>query len=164
MERPEHEATDPSGCLPRKLWRTCWQTQQISQGNNNLCQVAARYLQALGIEQFMQPIAQHWKDISREPLTIEAIRELHTPASHYRISPNNYTPGTQFPGTSKAGRIYVLSGSCYRAVGAWQVALEAGSFADFPAGDFEFKVLGKQPVKLVHVWPIKEYCRAKPDA
>ena len=105
-----------------------------------------------------------WSEISPDPLTVEAIRERHTPQSHYRISPNRYASGTFFIGSSRAGRIYVLSGSCSKNVGAWSVTLGPGAFADFPAGDFTFQVLGDQEVQLVNVWSIPEPYRAKGDA
>lgn len=109
-------------------------------------------------------VAHHWSELSLEPLSLEAIRELHAPPSHYRISPNKYEAGVSFPGTSRAGRLYVLSGACSKQVGEWEVSLQAGMFADFPAGDFEFKVLGEQHVSMVNVWPIPEQYRAKDDA
>jgi hypothetical protein len=108
--------------------------------------------------------ARHWSEISPAPLSLEAIRELHVPPSHYRISPNRYEAGVAFPGTTRAGRLYVLSGACSKMVGKWEVALRAGMFADFPAGNFEFKVLGEQQVQLVNVWLIPEQYRAKGDA
>lgn len=49
-------------------------------------------------------------------------------------------------------------------VGQWEIQLKAGMFADFPAGDYEFKVLGEQPVHLVSVWPIPAQYRVNGDA
>jgi hypothetical protein len=59
-----------------------------------------------------------------------------------------------------AGRLYVLAGKCSLAVGGWSVEIEAGNYADFPEGDFQFRVLGPQDVELVHVWEIPEGYRA----
>lgn len=112
----------------------------------------------------MTATVHHWSEVSGGSLTIEAIRQLHVPSSHYRISPNRYGPGLALPGTSRAGRLYVLSGACYKKVGEWEVELQAGTFTDFPAGDYEFRVLGEHPVHLVNVWPIPEQYRAKGDA
>ena len=105
-----------------------------------------------------------WSEISQTPLTLEAIRELHVPLSHYRISPNRYEAGVAFLGTGRAGRLYVLSGACSKRVSLWQVALRAGMFVDFPTGDFEFEVQGEQHVQLVNVWLLPEQYRAKNDA
>jgi len=105
--------------------------------------------------------AHQWSEISQEPLTLEAVRELHVPPSHYRISPNRYAAGIAFPGTGRAGRLYVLSGACSKKVGAWEVTLQAGMFADFPDGDHNFEVLGECPVQLVYVWLIPEKYRTK---
>jgi hypothetical protein len=93
-----------------------------------------------------------WKSISSEPLTLESIRNLHAPASHYRISPNSYRPGTAFAGTSMAGRIYVLAGACVKVMGGQRIELRQGMYADFPAGDYAFEVIGPREVNLVNVW------------
>jgi hypothetical protein len=108
--------------------------------------------------------AHHWSELSPEPLSLEAVRELHAPPSHYRISPRRYEAGVSFPGSSRAGRLYVLSGACTKQVGEWRVSLRADMFADFPAGNYDFKVLGDQQVSLVYVWLIPEQYRAKSDA
>ena len=112
----------------------------------------------------MTAAIHHWSEISRAPLTFEAIRQLHAPVSHFRVSASRYEPGVAFPGASRAGRLYVLSGACSKKVGEWEAGLQAGTFVDFPAGNFEFKVLGEQEVHLVNVWLIPEEYRAKRDA
>lgn len=103
--------------------------------------------------------ARHWSEISQTPLTLEAIRQLHLPLLHYRISPNRYEAGVTFQGTGIAGRLYILSGACSKKVGSWQVTLRAGMFADFPAGDFEFAVQSEQQVQLVKVWQLPGHYR-----
>jgi hypothetical protein len=108
--------------------------------------------------------AHHWSELSPESLSLEAIKKLHAPPSHYRISPRRYEAGTTFPGTSRAGRLYVLAGACTMQVGEWRASLLAGMFADFPAGHFEFKVLGNLAVSLVDVWLIPEQYRANSNA
>lgn len=102
----------------------------------------------------MTQSAQRWSDIYSTPLTLEAIRALHLPSSHYRISPKNYEAPAVVPGASIAGRLYVLSGACVRTVGAWSVSLEAGMFVDFPEGDYQVEVRGEQQAQLVYVWAI----------
>lgn len=102
----------------------------------------------------MTECAQRWSDIYSASLTFEAIRALHLPSSHYRISLKSYEAHIIVPGASIAGRLYVLSGACLKTVGAWNVSLEAGMFADFPKGDYQVEVCGEQEVQLVYVWPI----------
>lgn len=103
----------------------------------------------------MSSYPKRWAEISREPISIDVIRELHTPASQHRISTNRYEAGVTFRGTHRAGRLYVLSGSCSLRTGEWQAEILASTLVDFPAGDFEFEVLGDEPVQLVKVWFIK---------
>ncbi len=105
-----------------------------------------------------------WESLSTEPMSLEAIRSLYTPASHYRVSRNGYDAGVSFPGTGKAGRLYVLAGRCSKSVGDWSAELGPGSFVDFPGGDFVFSVIGDEPVKLVNVWEIPERYRQKDAA
>lgn len=105
--------------------------------------------------------ASPWTLVSQESMSIEAIRRLHLPANHFHVSRNKYEEGVTFSGTRRAGRMYVLSGRCLQyaglylqAVQAWNAELGPGSFIDFPAGDFTFRVLGDAPVTLVCVWEI----------
>lgn len=98
--------------------------------------------------------AQRWSDVYSTPLTLDAIRELHVPSSHYRISSKNYEAHIVVPGVSIAGRLYVLSGACIKRVGAWNVSLAVGMFADFPKGDYQIEVCGEEGVQLVYAWPI----------
>jgi hypothetical protein len=105
--------------------------------------------------------ARQWAEISNDSISVESIGALHSPSSHYRISPNSYNAGTEFVGRAQAGRIYVIAGQCTRVVGTWEAHLVAGTFADFPGGEFKFQVPGDQPVKLVHVWLIPERYRVK---
>lgn len=112
----------------------------------------------------MNAIAHHWPEVSEDPLTVEAIRKLHVPSSHYRISASRYKAGAALPGAGKSGRIYVLAGACVKTIGTWRVELRAGMFADFPAGAFEFEVLGDEDVQVVNVWWIPEQFRTKGDA
>jgi hypothetical protein len=107
----------------------------------------------------MQPEVEHWESLTTDPMSLEAIRSLYKPASHYRVSRNGYDGGVSFPGTGRAGRLYVLSGRCSKSVGDWKAELGPGTFVDFPAGDYVFSVIGSEPVKLVNVWEIPERYR-----
>ena len=112
----------------------------------------------------MQLEVAQWESISSEPISLEAIRDLYKPASHYRVSRNGYDTGVSFPGTGMAGRMYVLSGCCSKSVGDWSAELGPGSFVDFPGGDYVFSVIGNEPVSLVNVWEIPECYRQKDAA
>ena len=88
------------------------------------------------------------------PPRVEAIRALHRPAGHYRISPASYPAGTEFGGGARAGRMYVLAGICELTVGQSIWELQAGDIVDFPEGAYRFRVLGSGPVELVSVWEL----------
>lgn len=102
-----------------------------------------------------------WSTLSHAPISVAEIQRLYVPQANYRVSRNGYDAGVSFAGTSRAGRIYVLSGRCAKVVGAWRAELGAGTFVDFPAGDFTFTVVGEEPVRLVNVWEISERYRQK---
>lgn len=108
----------------------------------------------------MTNIAQHWSEVFEEDISIKAIRAMHVPGENYRFSPNRYNVGVSFLGTSKGGRLYVLSGTCFCSFGDWRVDLQAGMFVDFPSGDYKFGVTGSEPVHLVKVWMLPEKYRA----
>ena len=114
-------------------------------------------------EEWMKLVIAQWESLSSEPMSLEAIRNLHQPASHYRVSRNGYDAGVSFPGTGKAGRLYVISGRCSKSVGACEAELGPGTFVDFPGGDYVFSVVGDEPVKLVNVWEIPERYRQKDE-
>lgn len=105
----------------------------------------------------MKTFVHRWTDVSQEPLTLAAIRSLHQPESHFRISPSAMPAGVKFTGlNSIAGRIYVLRGRCSMTVGDWRADLRSGTFADFPAGSFTFEVFGTNEIEVVKVWLIPE--------
>ena len=85
-------------------------------------------------------------------VTLDAVRALHTPSGHYRISPGSYPAGTTFPGTTRAGRVYVLSGACSYTFDGSTVELSSASYFDHPEGRYHFSVADDADVSLVHVW------------
>lgn len=100
----------------------------------------------------MNNTVRKWNELSIGPLTVEAIRQLHPDASKFRVSKNRYEAGVRFPGTHRTGRMYVLSGACQIRQSHFVAELHAGTFCDFPDGDFEFEVSSNAPVELVSVW------------
>lgn len=109
----------------------------------------------------MQLEVAQWESLSSESMSLDAIRKQYEPAARYRVSRNGYDAGVSFPGTGRAGRLYVLSGSCSKSVGDWKAELGPGTFVDFPGGDYLFSVIGDEPVTLVNVWEIPEPYRQK---
>ncbi|MFN3192897.1 MAG: hypothetical protein ACE361_20475 [Aureliella sp.] len=85
-------------------------------------------------------------------VTLDAVRSLHTPSGHYRISPGSYPAGTSFSGFARAGRVYILSGACSYTFGDSTVQLTAPSYFDHPEGGYNFAVDSVDDVSLVHVW------------
>lgn len=102
-----------------------------------------------------------WSTLSADAISVEAIRSLYQPASHFRVSRNGFDAGVSFPGTRRAGRTYVLSGRCVEATASWRAELGPGQFVDFPAGAYTFTVLGSEPVRFVSVWEIPEQYRQR---
>ena len=84
------------------------------------------------------------------------VRQNHVPPEDFRISSQRFDPGDQFPGTTREGLVYVLSGSCSWSIDGQKVNAVEGDVAHFPAGSYEFEVVGDRPCDLVHVWNLKE--------
>ena len=91
-----------------------------------------------------------WPDDAE--VTLDSVRLWHTPAGHYRISPGAYPAGTSFSGSTRAGRVYILSGSCSYTFDGSTVQLAGPTYLDHPEGRFNFAVDGDDAVSLVNVW------------
>lgn len=93
-----------------------------------------------------------WSSVSSLPISLEAIRTLHQPASAYRVEERSYPPGTYFHGTSVAGRVYVLDG-------VFEVALDnnpdyfsegcAGEYIEKPGGAYRARVSSPSGARTV---------------
>lgn len=97
---------------------------------------------------------QTWDYSNWDAPSLEAIRSLHRPGERFRISPDHYDAGESFSTISRAGRRYVLAGSCSFTKGGSTWELHIGEFVDLPEGQFEFRVVGASPVELVSVWAL----------
>jgi hypothetical protein len=97
---------------------------------------------------------ENWDSSTRGILTIEAIRQIHVPNGDYRISPNSYPSHTRFAGFSRAGTMYVLSGSCLVTANEQKWHFSAPSFATLPEGRYTFGVFGDDDVQIVSVWEL----------
>jgi hypothetical protein len=87
-------------------------------------------------------------------MALEAIKALHVPEERFRISPASYPAGVTFRGSSRAGRIYVLSGACRYVFGDLEFNLQAGSLAEVPEGGYGFETVGSVEVRLVRVYEL----------
>ena len=87
-------------------------------------------------------------------LTLQLIRSRHLPSDRYRISWQRCGHDTEFTGSSRAQRLYVLSGSCEYAVGDANLALTAPCYVDLPAGEFHVCVSSTEDTDIVQVWEL----------
>jgi hypothetical protein len=107
-----------------------------------------------------------WTDVSSEAISEELIRAFHSPPEKYRISPNRYEVGTQFPDVYRRHTLYILSGSCRMLLHAdgnesLEMVLNAGEVAIVPRGDHTFQTLGSHEVRLVRVWDLSTLLPSK---
>ncbi len=109
------------------------------------------------------PRTHSWNASVAGPMTETAIRAQHEPAWHYRISPNRYDPGVAFRGTARAGKIYVLTGSCRYEWATGHAELRPATFVDAPDGEYSFEVLSAVPCEIVHVWLLPPEFRQRPS-
>jgi len=84
--------------------------------------------------------ASRWDEASLGPMTLESIRRLFRPESHYRVSRNTYPAGVSFNGWSAARRLYVITGACTISVTETSWELFTGDVIDLPESDFRFTV------------------------
>ena len=101
-----------------------------------------------------QPDVVRWDEERMGRLCLESIRALHQPPERFRISLRQYPVGVSFSGVSRAAHHYLLSGCCSFTVGSVTWKLEAGDIGLIPGGDFDFQVLGNDPVEFVSVWQL----------
>ena len=99
-------------------------------------------------------VVQRWDVVRMEPLCVESVLALHQPPERFRVSLGRYPADTSFVGAARAGRKYVLAGSCSYVVRGATWELGAGDIADLPEGEFAFRVLGGSPVEVVSVWEL----------
>ena len=97
-----------------------------------------------------------WDEATYGPMSLESIRRLFQPESHYRVSWNTFPAGTAFNGWSRAGRRYIIDGGCTIRTAGHSWDLSAGEFLDLPEGDYLFSVTGESSVELVSVWELPE--------
>jgi hypothetical protein len=100
-------------------------------------------------------IVKPWSDISKNPISIEPIREIHPVDDGYRLFPNCYSAGVKFPvNITRAIRVYVLSGNCRYLMNKTKISISDGHYADLQPGDYEFEVGESAPVKIVKLFKL----------
>jgi hypothetical protein len=97
---------------------------------------------------------RRWDKTLLGELCLDAIRSFHQPPGRFRISLSHCPAGKCITGAARAGRRYVLSGACLFSVAGITWNLEAGEFADLPAGNYEFRATSNRPVEFVSVWEL----------
>lgn len=103
-----------------------------------------------------------WSDDDGE-LDLATIQRRYEPNHRFRISPRSYPALVHFPEARRAGRIYLLRGSCSYELGDMVWRLEAPAFVDLPEGQSRFRAAAD--VELVYVWPLPpEFWGEKPNA
>jgi hypothetical protein len=100
--------------------------------------------------------SSEWDEAAYGPMSLESIRLQFQPEARYRVSWSKYPAGATFNGWSRAGRRYIVSGSCTISVMDHSWNFSGGDFADLPEGDFLFSVSGSVPVELISVWELPE--------
>ena len=100
----------------------------------------------------MQTQIHPW-DIAKGALTHKLIQTLHVPSSKFRISPHEYSAETQFGGSARAQRFYLIAGTCEYRIGESTWKMDGPCYADIPEGEFSILV-GPTSVKIVQVWEL----------
>ncbi len=110
-------------------------------------------------------VAERWDEVRLGPITVESVRVLHQPPERFRVSLDSHPAATTFTGTARAGRRYVLAGTCSYRVDELLWELRAGDIADLPAGEFTFRGRDGGPVQVVSVWELPAaFLAGVPDA
>jgi|SRR6266436_3669596 quercetin dioxygenase-like cupin family protein len=108
------------------------------------------------------PKVERWDDEKLGEMTLGKIREMFTPADHFRISRYEYPAGAESAEASREGVCYVLQGQVtYRSKEfGFEISLSAGEFANLPSGSYRFSVGKNEAVSLVRVWelPAEFWC------
>ena len=97
-----------------------------------------------------------WDEATYGPMSLESIRRLFQPESHYRVSWTKYPAGAAFNGWSRAGRLSIIDGGFTIRTAGHSWDLSTGEFLDVPEGDHFFSVTGESSVELVWVWELPE--------
>jgi hypothetical protein len=101
------------------------------------------------------PRVERW-DFGKGLMTLDKIREMFTPAGHFRVSRSEYPAGAEFSEACREGACYVLQGKItYRLEKFnFEVLLSAGEFANLPSGSYWVSIGKNEAVSLVRVWEL----------
>jgi hypothetical protein len=99
---------------------------------------------------------REWAEISEEALDPSSISRLYAGRGPHRVSTSWYPAGSSFRGSTRSATAYVFAGSCRYEFEGGSVELRGGQFAELPAGEYAFEVLGGEPVLVVRVWKLPD--------
>jgi hypothetical protein len=97
-----------------------------------------------------------WDSTQDGELSEATVRRKLDHPERYRISSRRCAPGASFPGTARAGTVYVIEGMCRYVFGDSQIDLKSGQYCDLPEGEFRLDVVGDQEVEIVRTWLLPE--------
>lgn len=112
---------------------------------------------------FMNFETGKWNEHLTGRMSLENIRKLYQPESHYSIGWNEYPAGSEFGGWSRKRKLYIISGSCKVTVNEHSMGVCEGEFLDLPEGDYHLSVSTDSNIEIVSVWEIPEQYRLKND-
>jgi len=102
------------------------------------------------------PNVERWDFEKLGLMTIETIREMFTPISHFRVSKDEFPAGVEFAEASREGACYVLRGQmtyCHEETN-FEISISAGQFANLPSGSYWVSIGKKEAVSIVRVWQL----------
>ena len=94
-----------------------------------------------------------WDAAADGPLNQETLAARFAPPARFRIAPARYPVGCRLKLTAAAGLCFVVRGTC-RLRCPEPLLLRPGQYAALPGGDFELRVVGKEPVELIRVFEV----------
>ena len=97
-----------------------------------------------------------WNAADRGTMSVETIKASLDHPERCRVTVNRYSPGTAFSGHTRAGTVYLLSGSCRYSHANGVDTLTANDIFALPAGKYRLEVVGDSEVEEVKVWLLPE--------
>src|SRR5262249_16592115 len=126
---------------------------RLNKVRRSVCEVRHHVPQ---IEESMEIAKVEKWDFGKGLMTLDKIREMFTPAAHFRITRSEYPAGAEFSEASREGACYVLQGNVtYRLEKfSFENTHSAGEFANLPSGSYLVSMGRNEAVSLVRVWEL----------
>lgn len=100
-------------------------------------------------------IIERWDEEMLGEMSRDSVEASLPDPTWVRISEYRYPAGTQHPGWSRQGQVFVLAGGCrYSLPSGATTSLRAGDIATLPQGDYVFEVEGDEDFEAVMVWQL----------